>query len=113
MGPNHSKKFERRSSNAKSSQTGLSLTTFAKAKKNSYDPRVIKEKDRIRAAKTVNKYKKLKQRLQASSPTTAATHSQACLLQNKNHTCIPLTVVHFEFTGKSITRGRRASQPRQ
>ena len=41
------------------------MNAFAKAKKSTYDPRVVKEKERNRASKTVNKYKKLKQRLEA------------------------------------------------
>lgn len=42
---------------------GLSLERFSKAKQSGYDPRQEREKERVRAAKTVNKYKRLKKRL--------------------------------------------------
>lgn len=43
---------------------GVSIDQFARAKASSYDPRAVKEKERALAAKVVNKYRKLKQRLQ-------------------------------------------------
>lgn len=46
---------------------GISLDRFARAKKSTYDPREVKEKERARAAITVAKYKKLKKRLQLAS----------------------------------------------
>lgn len=47
----------------KKAGAGLNLTRFINAKKSTYDPRIAKEKQRALNAKTVNKYKKLKQRL--------------------------------------------------
>ncbi|GAB4822522.1 hypothetical protein N2152v2_009568 [Parachlorella kessleri] len=43
---------------------GISIEKFAKAKSSGYDKRAIQEKERALNAKKVNKYKKLKQRLQ-------------------------------------------------
>jgi hypothetical protein len=51
--------------NAKSG--GISLDRFARAKKSTYDPREVKEKERARNAITIAKYKKLKKRLQRQS----------------------------------------------
>jgi len=49
---------------------GLSLAAFAKAKTSTYDPRVVNEREKIRASRTVNKYKKLKRRLHAGALNT-------------------------------------------
>ncbi|KAG7666934.1 hypothetical protein NADE_003277 [Nannochloris sp. 'desiccata'] len=46
---------------------GISLDRFARAKKSTYDPREVKEKERARNAITVAKYKKLKKKLQRAS----------------------------------------------
>lgn len=43
---------------------GISIDKFARAKASSYDPQAKIEKQRALNAKTVNKYKKLKNRLQ-------------------------------------------------
>lgn len=46
---------------------GLSLAKFAGAKKSTYDPREVKERQRAQAAITVAKYRKLKAKLQRTS----------------------------------------------
>ena len=46
---------------------GISLDRFARAKKSTYDPREVKEKERARNAITIAKYKKLKKKLQRAS----------------------------------------------
>ena len=57
---------------------GISLERFARAKKSTYDPREVKEKERARAAITVAKYRKLKKRLQRASdiPTSSQPQEQ-------------------------------------
>lgn len=47
---------------------GLSLDAFAKAKSSTYDPRIVKEQERLRASRTVSKYKKLKKRMEKGAP---------------------------------------------
>jgi hypothetical protein len=41
---------------------GLGLEKFSKAKKSAYDPRDVRDQERIRASKTIKKYRKLKER---------------------------------------------------
>lgn len=43
------------------------LEETANAKRSSYDPRKVRENEKLRMAKTVNKYKKLKARMQRAS----------------------------------------------
>jgi hypothetical protein len=60
-------KFPRGRAGFNSKHGGISLDRFARAKKSTYDPREVKEKERARNAITVAKYKKLKKRLQRDS----------------------------------------------
>ena len=53
---------------------GVSIEKFARARVSSYDPKAAREKERALNAKVVNKYKKLKQRLQGQAPPATLRH---------------------------------------
>lgn len=55
--------FHSKSNDKKRFGPSLSLHRIANRQRSDYDPREAREKERARAAKTVNKYKKLKKRL--------------------------------------------------
>jgi hypothetical protein len=58
-------------------RTSLSLDAFSKAKRSTYDPRLAKEKERLRATRTVVKYKKLvRARLQVDNNRALDTSSE-------------------------------------
>jgi len=65
---------------------GISLDRFARAKKSTYDPREVKEKERARNAISVAKYKKLKKRLQRASDIPPSGHKvkQFCYSMTKS-----------------------------
>ena len=80
---------------------GLSLAKFAGAKKSTYDPREVKERQRAKAAITVAKYKKLKAKLQRTSNILPGRQVRLiCSFVIRNEGSLINLCIHSFFTGR-------------